>query len=316
MKIDHILIQSPFVLAPLAGYCSLPFRILCLEYGAGLVYSEMISCHGLVYRQEKTLNMLETDYEDHPVAVQLFGADPYFMSEAAAMLAETDIDIIDINMGCPVKKVVKKGAGAALMKEPELAGRIIRSVVEKGNKPVTVKIRAGWNHNSINAVDFSRLARDHGASALAVHGRTWSDGFGGRADWSLIARVKEAIDIPVIGNGDITSHEEGLERMRESDCDGVMIGRAALGRPWIFQADYDENSLQLRTRILERHLELIKLYYAEPEKRLGAIKNQAGRYFKGLPHSTRIREQIYGSSSFRDLENIVKDLLPAPDYST
>ncbi len=308
MQIESIDIKSPFVLAPLAGYCNLPFRILCLEYGAGLVYSEMISCHGLVYRRRKTFTMLETAPEDHPVAMQLFGANPQVMGEAAAIMTKTDIDIIDINMGCPIKKVVKEGAGAALMKDPELAARIIRNVVKKGNKPVTVKFRSGWNHDSINAVDFGRLARDNGASALAIHGRTWSDGFGGRADWTLIARVKEAVDIPVIGNGNITSHAEGLKRMRESGCDAVMIGRAAMGKPWVFGEDYGGDSLTLRVQALKRHLELIKTF-ADPQRGLATLKNRAGRYFKGIPYGTRIREKIYRASSFRELEKLVEDLL-------
>ncbi|MFO7761035.1 MAG: tRNA dihydrouridine synthase DusB [Thermodesulfobacteriota bacterium] len=307
MKIETVHIKNPFILAPLAGYCSLPYRILCLEYGAGLVYSEMISSHGLVYRQKKTLEMLKTAAGDQPVAMQLFGADPHVMGEAAAILAETDIDIIDINMGCPVKKVVKKKAGAALMKNPQLAALIIRSVVEKSNKPVTVKIRSGWDHNYINAVDFSLLVQDSGASALAVHGRTRSDGFGGRADWSLITRVKKAVSIPVMGNGDIISHEKGRERMRESGCDAVMIGRAAMGKPWIFREDLDDNSLQPRLKALKRHLELVRTY-AEPEKDLAALRNQAARYFKGLPYNIRIREQIYRSRSCRELEDIAAEL--------
>ncbi len=307
MQIESLQITSPFVLAPLAGYCNLPFRVLCLEYGAGLVYSEMISCHGLVYRQKKTFEMLKTAAEDHPVAMQLFGADPEIMGEAAAIVGETDTDIIDINMGCPVKKVVKKGGGAALMKNPHLAARIIRSVVEKGGKPVTVKIRSGWNHERINGIDFARMAEDNGASALAVHGRTWSDGFGGQANWAYIARIKEKVTIPVIGNGDITSRDEGWQRMEESGCDGVMIGRAAMGRPWIFEDNVDGNGLAVRLRTLKRHLELIKTH-ADPHRGAAALRSQAGRYFKGIPHGNKIREQIFRTSSFEELENVLSSL--------
>jgi len=235
MRIGSVQLDTPFILAPLAGYTDLPFRRLCRQHGAACCFSEMISCHGLTYEQEKTLHMLATHPEERPVAMQLFGAEPAVMGRAAAMVSSYPIDIIDINMGCPVKKVVKKGAGSALMKAPGLAREIIRQVVANTDKPVTVKMRSGWNHEQINAPEFAQMAEEAGAQAVTIHARTWSDGFGGTVDWRVIAAVKEAVRIPVIGNGDIRSRAEGQEMMAATGCDAVMIGRAAL-RNQIFAA--------------------------------------------------------------------------------
>jgi tRNA-dihydrouridine synthase B len=300
MKIGSVIIENPFVLAPLAGYTDLPFRLLCKEYGAGLVYSEMISCHGLSYRQQKTIDMLQTVPEERPFAVQLFGSEPDVMGEAAAFLSDMPIDFIDINMGCPVRKVTKKGAGSALMKTPELAADIIRQVQDNSKKPVTVKIRSGWTHQSINAPEFARIAENNGAAAIAIHGRTWSDGFSGTADWSVITAVKNAVAIPVIGNGDITSYSDGLKMMSETGCDGVMIGRGAMGQPWIFRPDNPEPSLDFRLSALKRHLDLIAAN-CNTNWGLAGIKNHAGRYFKGIANGAAIRQQIYQASSFQTL---------------
>jgi tRNA-dihydrouridine synthase B len=304
MKIGTVTIENPFVLAPLAGYTDLPFRLLCKEYGAGLVYSEMISCHGLSYRQQKTIDMLQTVPEEHPFAVQLFGSEPDVMGDAAAFLSDLPIDFIDINMGCPVKKITKNGAGSALMKTPDLAAKIIRQVRDKGKKTVTVKIRSGWTHQAINAPDFAKMAEDNGADAIAIHGRTWSDGFSGKADWSVIAAVKNAVSIPVIGNGDITSYNDGQKMMEETGCDGVMIGRGAMGRPWIFSPDNPEPSLDFRLSALKRHLDLIETN-CNTDWGLAGIKNHAGRYFKGIAHGAAIRQQIYQASSFFELQDLI-----------
>mgnify|MGYP001457304627 CR=1 FL=1 len=307
-SIGPIEINQPFALAPLAGYTDLPFRLLCREFGAGLVYSEMISCHGLVYDQHKTRQMIATVPDEQPLALQLFGSEPEVMAQAAAMIDKEPVAFIDINMGCPVRKVIKKGAGSALMQTPKLAEQIIRRVVAATSKPVTVKFRTGWNHQSINAPEFARMVEEAGASALAVHARTWSDGFSGSVDYSVISRVKEASHIPVIGNGDIHSYDDGLRLMAETGCDGVMIGRAALGAPWIFSPHINiEPSRSLRLGALSRHLELID-HYLPAERLLGKIKNHAGKYIKGLPGSSTIRQRIFAQPSFQDLCTYIQGL--------
>lgn len=313
MRIGSLQLKdNPFILAPLAGYTDLPFRLLCRESGAALCYSEMISCHGLAYQQENTLNMLQTTAAERPVAMQLFGDEPEKMGEAAAILSERPIDLIDLNMGCPVKKVIKKGAGAALMKDPSRAAAIIRSVCRSSTVPVTVKMRSGWNHQEINCCEFARMAEDNGAAAIAIHARTWSDGFSGQVDWQMIARVKQSVSIPVIGNGDLKSHADGLRMLHETGCDGVMIGRAALGAPWIFNANSEASpSLLFRAQTLHRHLLLIEEFYpALVDKILAKIKNHAGRYFKGLPGGSEIRHRIYLANNFLELRDLVDTYLP------
>lgn len=307
MDIGKILLRNPLILAPLAGYTDLPFRLLCRGHGAGLCYSEMISSNGLVYGQKNTLDLLATVTEERPVAMQLFGSDPAMMADAAAILSDYPIDIIDINMGCPVKKVVRKGAGAALMKEPETAAKIIGAVRGATAKTLTVKIRTGWTHEEKNGAEFARMAADCGVDALAIHGRTWSDGFGGSIDLETIARVKQAVGIPVIGNGDVLSFQAGIDMMARTGVDGVMIGRGALGAPWVFEDAASPPSLGKRLKTLLQHLELIK-QYGQPGYPLVRFKNHAGRYFKGSPHAARIRREIYNSTSFSELREIVEEL--------
>ncbi len=300
-SIGSVTIQHPFILAPLAGYTDLPFRILCKEYGAGLVYTEMISCHGLVRAQYKTMHMTATDPSESPVALQLFGAEPELMGEAAAIINDSPLDIIDINMGCPVRKVITKGAGSALMRTPNRARDIIRNVVQNTSKPVTVKIRTGWDHNSITAPEFAQMAEDAGASAVAIHARTWTDGFSGEVDYTVIKKVKETITIPVIGNGDIHSYDDGIKLMAETGCDGVMIGRSALGAPWIFNGSVNiEPSLAYRLKAVQRYLELVD-QYLPAERLLGKIKNHTAKYFKGLHAGSSIRQAIMGQESFASL---------------
>ena len=307
MQIKSLPLESPLILAPLAGYTDLAFRLLCRQFGAGLCYTEMISCHGLVYQKEKTQLLTRTVPEERPVALQLFGADPIIMGEAAALVSNMPVDIIDINMGCPVRKVTKKGAGAALMKDAYLAATIISEVCNNTNLPVTVKIRTGWNHDSIVAPDFAKMAEDKGASAIAVHGRTWSQGFVGQVDWQTIEQVKKNVSIPVIGNGDINTYQEALQFMDKTGCDGIMIGRAALGNPWVFSPEGTPTSLAKRMTGLKRHLELIK-EFSNTDKILPKIKNQAGRYFKGVAGGSAIRMQIYQAESFDEILKLTQSL--------
>lgn len=308
LHIAHLAIAQPFILAPLAGYTDLPFRRLCHEYGAGLCFSEMISCHGLVYQQQKTKDMTRISTHEGPVALQLFGADPEVMGQATALLAKSPAAIIDINMGCPVRKVIKKGAGAALMKTPKLAARIIRAVVDNTDKPVTVKFRTGWNHHMITAPDFALMAQDAGAAAVTIHARTWTDGFSGEVDYHVLTTVKQRLTIPVIGNGDVQSYDAGLRLMQETGCDGVMIGRAALGNPWIFQGQEPMPTLRSRLQALQRHLEIIA-DEGQGERLLGKIKNHAGKYVKAVPRGAALRNQIYQQSSFAALRNFINQTL-------
>lgn len=301
--IGRLQLSSPLILAPLAGYTDLPFRLLCKEYGAGLGVSEMISCHGLVYQQKKTLQMLASVNEERPVSFQLFGADVYTMAKAADLLNAFQPDLVDINMGCPVKKVTKKGAGAALMSTPELARQIITEVVKNSASPVTVKFRTGVNASSHTCIDFGRMAEQSGASAITIHGRNWAQGFTGTANWASIAKVKESVTIPVIGNGDITSYDDAKEKLADSGCDGVMIGRAALGNPWVFSKEGRPAS---HTHILPgvlRHLELMERHL-DVNRLFAVVKNHIGRYFKHLRHSSTLRKQVYDSKSFTDMKHL------------
>lgn len=251
--------------------------------------------------------MLKTIPAEHPFAVQLFGAEPKIMAEAAAILNDYPLDIVDINMGCPVRKVVRKGAGAALMREPKLAAKIIKKVVANSKRPVTVKFRSGWNHDEINAPEFARMAEDNGAAAVTIHARTWSDGFSGQADWRVIAMVQAAVNIPVIGNGDIKSAADVQAMLQQTGCKAVMIGRAALGAPWVFQEQTAPPSLTTRCGALARHLELIAIHL-NPHRCLGRIKNHAGRYFKGQDGGSAIRQKIYACRTFPELTELADQL--------
>jgi len=307
LQIADICLDSPLILAPLAGYTDLPFRLLCREFGAGLTVSEMISCHGLIYGQEKTKKMLASTSDDKPVSFQLFGADPEIMGEAAALLNDFNPSLIDINMGCPVKKVTKRGAGSALMKDIHLAEKIIRAVCKQAKVPVTVKTRAGINSDEITALEFTRMSEAAGASAITIHGRTWAQGFTGTADWEIVAKVKEIATIPVIGNGDVDSFHNALKRQKETGCDGIMIGRAALGNPWVFQEGGRPEELQQILTGVCRHLELMKTFL-DTRRQLAYVRNHISRYFKDFPGSSQIRQAIHGAESFNELENFIASL--------
>ena len=292
LQIGPLRLDNPFILAPLAGYTDLPFRLLCKQYGAGLTVSEMISCHGLVYRQSNTLRMLQSVEEERPVAFQLFGAEPDIMAEAAVIMAALKPDIIDINMGCPVRKVTKRGAGAALMTTPKTAEEIIHKIVSLVKIPVTVKFRSGKDLQNINAVEFAKMAEGAGASAVTVHARTWAQGFSGAVNPDVIREVTQNLTIPVIGNGDIYSVDEGKRLMQDTGCHGVMIGRAALGNPWVFGINGrpgDEREIMDGAR---NHLILMQ-QHLPADRVMGYVKNHISRYFKGLQGASSFRKKIF-----------------------
>ena len=286
----------------MAGVTDLPFRLLCKEQGASLVYTEMISAKAMHYNDEDTIKLSQTHPDEGPVAVQIFGSEPEIMAEAAQRLSSRDdIYIIDINMGCPAPKIVKNLEGSALMKNPELVRNIVREVVKASTKPVTVKIRKGWNDSNINAVEIARISEEEGARAVTVHGRTREQYYSGNVDLTIIKEVKKNINIPVIGNGDIRSPEDALKMLDITGCDAVMVGRGAQGNPWIFRNinDYlktgiynkDKNNKELLNTIL-RHYELMENTKGERTALL-EMRKHIGWYLHGIPDSARIRASIF-----------------------
>ena len=291
---------SKALLAPLAGITNLPFRLIARQFGCGLCFTEMISANGLIRESDKTIHYLATRPEDRPLGVQLFGSEPSIVAEAAVRVARLQPDCIDINMGCPVRKVIKTGSGAALMKNPLLVGRMITATVKAVFVPVTVKIRAGWSPGSVNAVEIARIIEDAGAAAVTVHGRTADQGFSGHADWEVIARVKQAVHIPVIGNGDIWQAKDAVRMLRETGCDAVMVGRGALGNPWIFKGidqmlsggeTAAEPTLHQRFEIIKKHWEMEAAFCGS---RLAerTFRKHLLWYTKGLAGSGRFRESV------------------------
>lgn len=307
LRIGPHTFSSSFCLAPLAGYTDLAFRLLCRQYGAGYCVSEMISCHGLVYQQENTLQMLQSVPAERPTAFQLFGADPEIMTDAAQIIETYQPEMLDINMGCPVKKVTKRGSGAALMTTPSLAEAITSKIVKRVNIPVTVKIRAGRDNATRNAVEFAKMLEGAGAAAITVHGRTWSQGFSGFSDPSIISQVKTAIRIPVIGNGDVTNYTQGLDLMTLTGCDGVMIGRGALGSPWVFSPESNRTPKTMSEicKCALQHLQLIESYLPA-ERMLGYVKSHISRYFKGLAGSSAMRKQIFEIHSLEQMKTLLR----------
>lgn len=305
LRIGPLQLPSALLLAPLAGYTDLPFRLLCKENGAGLCYSEMISCHGLIFAQKNTFELLATVPEERPFAVQLFGSEPALMGRAAAIVSTLPVDLIDINMGCPVRKVIKKGCGAALMKEPRRAEAIVRAVCANTSLPVTVKFRSGWTEETINAPDFARMAEGAGAAALTIHGRTWAQGFGGLADRRVIAAVKAAVSIPVIGNGDVHSYGDGLTMMAETGCDGVMVGRGALGNPWLFAPAGKPAMLPARMAVIERYLQWAE-QFLPLDKVLFKVKNHTAKFLGGIDGASSLRYALYACATIGDVRELLR----------
>lgn len=315
INIGPVRIETPLVLAPMAGVTNHAFRALCRRHGAGLVVTELLSSHAIHYRNAKTFGMFDWDDSERPVSVQLFGGDPALMAEAAQVVEAHGADIVDLNMGCWVPKVAKNGAGAALLKDVCLAADIIGAMVRAVKIPVTVKVRSGWDRSRTTAIEFAQRAQDAGATAIAVHARYASQGFTGEADWSVIRRVKDAVTIPVIGNGDILTPEDAARMVDETGCDGVMVGRGAMGYPWIFR-DIDHflrtgehaapPSLAERIEAALWHLKTLAADPAVGEER--AVKEMRGQlphYFKGFPGVARFRAELVRFETIDAIESFL-----------
>ena len=316
MRIGNIEVDPPVVLAPMAGVTNHAFRLICRRFGAGLVWTDMISSYGIRYRNPKTLDMFDWTPEERPVVVQIFGADPRVMATAAELVEAAGADIVDINVGCPVPKVRKTGAGAGLMEDLESARKVMAAVVRAVSIPVTVKTRKGLDERTVTAVEVARIARDVGISAAAIHGRTAAQGYSGNADWGIIADAKRAVDIPVIGNGDVKSPEDAKRMLDETGCDAVMIGRASLGNPWLFRrtTHYLETGELLpepayaeRIDVAREHLRLMVELYGE-ERGVKEMRGQIAWYVKGMPGAGQLRKLATQASSPEDIEDALAEV--------
>ena len=316
LRIGNVTLENTYILGPMAGVTDLPFRLLCKEQGAGLLCMEMVSAKAILYNNKNTETLLEIHPDEQPVSLQFFGSDPQIMSEMAKRVEERPFDIMDINMGCPVPKVVKNGEGSALMKNPKLAHEIISAMVKAIKKPVTVKIRKGFDDNCINAVEMAKIAEDAGAAAIAVHGRTREQYYSGKADWEIIRQVKEAVSIPVIGNGDVDSAKKAEALVKATGCDGIMIGRAVRGNPWIFREmnHYFATREELaRPSLAEVKAMILKHARAQIELKgefigIREMRKHVAWYTAGMPHSAGLRRESNNIESYADLEKLLERL--------
>ena len=308
LQIGNLCIDRPVILAPMAGVTDLPFRVLCREQGCGMVCTEMVSAKAITYKNKNTFLLMETVPQERPVSLQLFGSDSDIMAEAARMIADRDFDVLDVNMGCPVPKVVNNGEGSALMKQPLLAGKIIDAMAKATEKPVTVKIRKGFDDEHVNAVEMDHIAEESGAAAVAVHGRTREQYYHGKADWDIIRQVKEAVNIPVIGNGDINSSEAAKEIQKQTGCDGIMVARGLQGNPWLIgQILYGtpKPSIEEVVEMILRHARMQVEFSAE-YLGIRQLRKHVAWYSTGYPGSSKLRGMVNQVESMEELEQLLE----------
>ncbi len=315
MKIGNVELENKVFLAPMAGVTDMPFRILCKEQGCGLVYTEMVSAKGMHYNDNKSMDLTRIDEKEKPAAVQIFGSDPEIMGDIAERLNGSDASIIDINMGCPTPKITKNGEGCALMLRPQLAAEIIKSVSSRSEKPVTVKIRKGWDDHHVNAVEMAKIAEENGAKAITVHGRTREQLYSGKADWDIIRKVKEAVAIRVIGNCYIVRPEDAANMLSETGCDAVMIGRGAQGNPWIFGRTvhfletgelFPGPSVEEKINMIVRHMKMLVGLKGE-HTGICEMRKHVAWYIKGLRNSTYVKEQVFKSTSGEEIIELLSE---------
>ena len=315
MKIGNVQLDNEVFLSPMAGVTDLPFRTICKEKGCGMLYPEMINAKALCYDDENTKKMLNLEDDGHPVAVQIFGSDPEYMGKAASIMNQYTNDILDINMGCPAPKVIKNGDGSALMRNPKLAAEVLTAVVKNSKKPVTLKIRKGWDDNSVNALEIAKIAEECGISALAIHGRTREQFYSGKADWDIIAEIKQSINIPVIGNGDVFDVQDAVNMLEKTKCDAIMIGRGSQGNPWIFNRInhymktgevLPEPTLEEKISTAIKHMNLAVAEHGEYVA-VREMRKHIGWYLKGLKNSAKYRDQINKITDYKEVIAILEE---------